>query len=92
MSPAVDMPARRNKASTSSPALSVPRRPTATASAPSAWTLWAALAAPPEAHLALSEAQDEDGRFPGDPRRLAVEVFVGDQVPDDHHAPAGKAG
>ena len=47
MSPAVDMPARRNKASTSSPALSVPRRPTATASAPSAWTLWAALAAPP---------------------------------------------
>ena len=57
--------------------------------APSAWTLWAALAAPPEAYLAAAEAQDEDGRLPRDARRLAVEILVGDEVPDhDHPSPA----
>src|SRR6266849_300015 len=86
--PSVLMPAWRKSVCTSSPAPSRPSRPTGRTMAPRACTLWAALAAPP---LAVGEAQDEDGSFARDARRLAEEVLVGDEVADHRDALAGKA-
>ena len=34
-------------------------------------------------HLALDKSQDQDGRLARDPRRLAEEILVGDEVADD---------
>jgi len=44
-----------------------------------------------EANLAIREAEDEDGRLPGDARGLPVEIFVGDEVADDDDPLAGKS-
>ena len=45
----------------------------------------------PEEDLPLREAQDQNGRLARDPRRLAEEVLVEDQIADDDDAPSGEA-
>src|SRR3989442_14470640 len=44
-----------------------------------------------QSDLSVREAEDEDGRLPGDARGLAVEVFVGDEVADDDDPLAGES-
>ena len=74
------------------PALSSPTTPTATARGAERVDVVGGVGGAAEPHLALGEAQDEDRRLARDARGLAVEVLVGDEVADDHDAPAGKAG